>query len=219
MKVMTPIIAAVIFIILITSIHHFEAYGGDPIPGVDISMEQNPPGTIINTFSGIGTDYGIVIGVDKNGDLLVLNIIHEGWSFPPNKMKGDLTRLLDPFIKNLNDSSTQKNDTLQHFNIISTTNTKQTYFLSINSKEWNQTDEVTGELHQPPVGQAVNGTSNSTVRLSIPSWIKHNAEWWASGQISEDEYVAGLQWMIDNGVIKQHGILKHVESERRAGGY
>ena len=28
-----------------------------------------------------------------------------------------------------------------------------------------------------------------------------NAGWWASGQIDENEYILGLQWLITNGII------------------
>ena len=35
----------------------------------------------------------------------------------------------------------------------------------------------------------------------IPDWIKTNAGWWATGQIDENSYVLGLQWLISNGII------------------
>ena len=40
-----------------------------------------------------------------------------------------------------------------------------------------------------------------TTDTSIPDWIKNNAEWWATGQIDENSYVLGLQWLISNGII------------------
>jgi len=39
-------------------------------------------------------------------------------------------------------------------------------------------------------------------QISIPDWIKNNANWWASGQIDDDTYVSGLQWLISNGIMK-----------------
>ena len=36
----------------------------------------------------------------------------------------------------------------------------------------------------------------------VPSWIKNNAGWWANGQIDDNSFVAGLQWLISNGIIK-----------------
>ena len=36
---------------------------------------------------------------------------------------------------------------------------------------------------------------------SIPGWIKNNAGWWADGQIDDNTYVSGLQWLISNDVM------------------
>ena len=36
----------------------------------------------------------------------------------------------------------------------------------------------------------------------IPSWVKHNADWWSKGQISDGEFVKGVQYMVDNGILK-----------------
>jgi len=35
----------------------------------------------------------------------------------------------------------------------------------------------------------------------VPDWIKNNAGWWADGQIDDSSFVAGLQWLISNGII------------------
>lgn len=35
----------------------------------------------------------------------------------------------------------------------------------------------------------------------IPPWIKNNAKWWHDGSISDDEFVKGIQYMIQNGII------------------
>ena len=36
---------------------------------------------------------------------------------------------------------------------------------------------------------------------NIPSWIKNNAGWWADGQIDDNSFVQGLQYMINNDII------------------
>jgi len=41
----------------------------------------------------------------------------------------------------------------------------------------------------------------------IPSWIKYNAGWWADGQIDDNSFVSGIQWLISNGVM----IIPHTE--------
>ena len=35
----------------------------------------------------------------------------------------------------------------------------------------------------------------------IPNWIKNTAQWWSQDQISETEYIATLQYLIDNEII------------------
>ncbi|MFZ1075898.1 MAG: hypothetical protein WAN47_00525 [Nitrosotalea sp.] len=48
-----------------------------------------------------------------------------------------------------------------------------------------------------------SGSANTTSGTQpIPAWIKNNAGWWASGQIGDDQFVQGLQYMITNGIIK-----------------
>jgi len=39
-------------------------------------------------------------------------------------------------------------------------------------------------------------------QTNIPSWIKNNAEWWAEGQIDDETFVSGIQYLIKVGVIK-----------------
>jgi len=38
--------------------------------------------------------------------------------------------------------------------------------------------------------------------LNIPSWIKNNARWWADGQIDDNTFVQGIQYLITNGIMK-----------------
>jgi hypothetical protein len=36
---------------------------------------------------------------------------------------------------------------------------------------------------------------------SIPSWVKNNAKWWSEDTISEDDFVSGIQYMVNNGIL------------------
>ncbi len=36
----------------------------------------------------------------------------------------------------------------------------------------------------------------------IPEWIKNNAGWWADGQITDDDFVKGIQFLIKEGIMK-----------------
>ena len=67
--------------------------------------------------------------------------------------------------------------------------------------------EMEGILFQPIPLETATFTINigqaepevtPTAETSIPGWIKNNAEWWADGQIDDDSFVAGLQWLISN---------------------
>ncbi len=46
------------------------------------------------------------------------------------------------------------------------------------------------------------GSQQATAGNQIPAWIKNTAGWWSSGQIGDDQFVLGLQYMITNGIIK-----------------
>ena len=37
---------------------------------------------------------------------------------------------------------------------------------------------------------------------TIPEWIKNNAEWWAQGLITDDDFVKGIQFLVEHGIIQ-----------------
>jgi hypothetical protein len=36
---------------------------------------------------------------------------------------------------------------------------------------------------------------------AIPKWIKNNAGWWADGQIDDNSFIQGIQFLIKEGII------------------
>ena len=36
----------------------------------------------------------------------------------------------------------------------------------------------------------------------IPQWVRNNAEWWANDLISEDDFVNGINYMVENRLIR-----------------
>src|SRR5690349_17213018 len=45
--------------------------------------------------------------------------------------------------------------------------------------------------------------SNATFAdLQIPHWIKNNAKWWSEGQIGDDDFIKGIQYLIQTGIMK-----------------
>ena len=43
--------------------------------------------------------------------------------------------------------------------------------------------------------------SSPQSKLVIPSWIKNNAGWWANGQISDDDFIKGIQYLIQAKIV------------------
>ena len=54
-----------------------------------------------------------------------------------------------------------------------------------------------GTITIPPIQ-----TSHASPGVAIPKWVKQSAGFWAEGQISDDEFVKGIQWLITNGIIQ-----------------
>jgi len=36
----------------------------------------------------------------------------------------------------------------------------------------------------------------------VPDWIRNNAKWWADGQISEDDFVNGIKYLVEKGIVR-----------------
>ncbi|MBI3640304.1 MAG: hypothetical protein HY223_08330 [Thaumarchaeota archaeon] len=49
--------------------------------------------------------------------------------------------------------------------------------------------------------QSYNNTSSS-IPLQIPSWIKQTAKWWSQGQAQDSDFVKGIQYMLEQGIVK-----------------
>ena len=52
-----------------------------------------------------------------------------------------------------------------------------------------------------PSGTTGTGTSGSTQTIVIPGWIKNTAKWWHDGQVGDSDFIKGLQYMIQNGIM------------------
>ncbi len=71
--------------------------------------------------------------------------------------------------------------------------------------------EVDGILFQPIPPETATFTVNlgggtapatNSTGMVIPSWIKKTAGWWASGQVGDQDFVKGIQYMIQNGIMQ-----------------
>ena len=36
---------------------------------------------------------------------------------------------------------------------------------------------------------------------SVPGWVKNNAGWWAEGAIGDSDFITGIQYLIEEGII------------------
>ena len=39
------------------------------------------------------------------------------------------------------------------------------------------------------------------LKSEIPEWVKNNAGWWADGQINDSDFLQGIQYLIENGIM------------------
>ena len=62
------------------------------------------------------------------------------------------------------------------------------------------------ELDYLPLDITISGESTSSsppkTTVQIPDWIKNNAKWWADGQIDDNSFVQGIQFLIKEGIMK-----------------
>ena len=45
------------------------------------------------------------------------------------------------------------------------------------------------------------GNSQNTELGKVPEWVKNNAGWWSQGLISDDDFLKGIEFLIQNGII------------------
>ena len=55
--------------------------------------------------------------------------------------------------------------------------------------------------HLHPAGLNVGDVSFQVSKHLVAEWIKNNARWWASDQISDTEFIRGIEYLIQEKVI------------------
>ncbi len=55
-----------------------------------------------------------------------------------------------------------------------------------------------GIIKIPNVPEVVSGESEP----NVPEWVKNNAKWWSDGLISDDDFVNGIQYLVQKGIIR-----------------
>jgi len=65
-------------------------------------------------------------------------------------------------------------------------------------------DIIVGKSQAQTVTSQNNNASTNEGKLQteIPAWIKNNAGWWADGQIDDDSFVQGIQFLVKQDILK-----------------
>ena len=45
-------------------------------------------------------------------------------------------------------------------------------------------------------------SASDVAETKVPDWIKNNAKWWSEGQITDDDFVKGIQYLVEKGIIR-----------------
>mgnify|MGYP000538028117 CR=1 FL=1 len=61
------------------------------------------------------------------------------------------------------------------------------------------------------IGSGILVPNSSAQDAQIPGWIKNVAGWWANGEISENEFLAGIEAGIDSKTAMSHADLIHTQ--------
>ena len=65
---------------------------------------------------------------------------------------------------------------------------------------------VSDEIIESPITTYEEPVIENLQSTSIPIWIKNNAAWWSEQQISDSDFVAGIEYLIKNGIINVPGV-------------
>ena len=60
---------------------------------------------------------------------------------------------------------------------------------------------VSGLAFACPLGSSKSGVSDDMSSSQVPHWVKTEAKWWSTGQIADTEFVQGMQYLAQQGVI------------------
>jgi len=67
------------------------------------------------------------------------------------------------------------------------------------------------------MGSGILVPNSSAQDAQIPGWVKDVAGWWANNQISENEFVTGIEYLINNNIILLHSIPCNEKIESQYG--
>jgi hypothetical protein len=72
------------------------------------------------------------------------------------------------------------------------------YYIDVNDLREKSSERVTSSCLNDPDQVFERGD----YRKTIPEWVKNNAGWWAKGKITEDDFLNGIEYLLDNMIIR-----------------
>jgi hypothetical protein len=61
--------------------------------------------------------------------------------------------------------------------------------------------KISGENMDDILDEIDPSMRSASTENKVPSWVKNNAGWWADGTISETEFLSGIEFLINDGII------------------
>ncbi len=87
---------------------------------------------------------------------------------------------------------------VQEFSIIKDSR----YVNSVNTEQINELKELIKSFNEKGIKIVPISEINSNILKIIPSWVKNSAEWWAIGQIDDNTFVQGIEFLVQENIIK-----------------
>lgn len=132
------------------------------------------------------------------------------YHFPETAVTGDLDKVEMKFVGISHEITLKQiNESIEKFGFAVVTLHPQefskfydnNYQNEINPKQFKELKLLFSNLKDKNIKIAFLNEINSE-SLLVPSWIKHNAKWWAEEKISDITFVNGIQFLIDEKVIQ-----------------
>lgn len=80
-----------------------------------------------------------------------------------------------------------------------------------NNADWWANDEIDNSTFVSGIQYMIKGGiisvsspsthDENTIVNEIPRWIKNNADWWAQEIISDKDFLKGIEFLVENGII------------------
>ena len=65
-----------------------------------------------------------------------------------------------------------------------------------------ETEEADQQGKALEIQESPQEESSQESSEDIPEWVRNNAEWWSSGEITEDDFVNAIKYLVQHGIIR-----------------